>query len=256
MNVDCRPIALLNPEAIGVNSANLDEESFASFPIEFGRRQTPYFGCDLNLGWFPNAVASSVWDPLRPLNSTISVSVDSEPPRQIWHPDAWIQLKWAVQDYPVFDDTEILLDTSKVLELASVYLSEDFESVIQASFATIVSTAKAFGLLEPIARKLRNVINRVLKASTLYGGKAFLVSVFQSVSDETAAQDHTLHIESIALARDHSRIKSDRVEKRNIHDSERVGACKELLNTLCESYFGPSVGTLSLCACSLPTTAV
>jgi hypothetical protein len=196
--------------------------------------------------WIPNVLVSA----LQPLDAPIAASVESGLPRQMWPRNAWKQLKYAIQSYSCFDD-DIPLGTNEVLQLASEYVSLATGSIFVSSFTSAVSVVGAFGLMQPFIKKLRRLLSNVLKASTLYGGKAFLVSAFQTINAETAAHDHTLHIESIALALARSTIESIKADEHRL-DSGSANACKRFLSMSWKEFCRPTSATLSVCSSAAP----
>ena len=200
--------------------------------------------------------ASNVWDPQQPLNSTISVSIDSELPTLMWHRNAWNQLKAAVQKYSPFDDAGVDLDTNAALRVACEYISTSIGDIFPTSVGTIVSTAEILGFMEPIAKKIRNVFIRLFKATALlYGGRVFLVADCQMVATVTAARQHTTHLEAVDLARSHSALEPMQKEVSGLI-CRSAEACRTFFSMCWEQFSRRILPTLYVCASAVsgPTT--
>lgn len=173
---------------------------------------------------FTNSWCPTTWNNFQPLDSPIAVSVAPTVSLQVWPQLAWEQLKIALHEYSQGGDVEMPVGSNLVLQLAHDYLEVTAGDIFPVSFATIVSTSKFFDWIQPLAKRIRSLASFARKGIVLYGRKPFLVSSHEKVSAETAAHEHTLHLESILLARAHSLITLNQIEE--LHsDSGCVSTC-------------------------------
>jgi hypothetical protein len=196
--------------------------------------------------WYP-----TTWNNFRPLDSPIAVSVKPTLNLQVWPRLAWEQLKNALHEYSYDTDVEMPVGSNSVLQLACDYLGVTAGGIFPVSFATIVSTSKFFDWIQPLAKRIRSLARFARKGIVLYGRNPFLISSHEKVSAETAARQHTTHIEDIDLARAHSSVNSSK-RGSQLLDSGRVGVCNRFLFTCLAKFFGRSSPKLSVCFGVIP----
>jgi hypothetical protein len=134
------------------------------------------------------------------------------------------------------------LGTNLVLQLASDYLTV-IGGFLPNTETAVASPDEYVKLIRPLAKKFQRFVTRVLKGFTLYGTKAFLIPICQSVSVETAAHEHTFHIESIALARAHSQTKSPIQDEQRL-DSGSADVCYRIASAWLAEFSGRFAPTL------------
>jgi len=195
---------------------------------------------------FANQWAAGVWNGLQSVHASATVPNEPKLPRRLWRRTAWKHLKKAVQDCSEFDVTEMPFGTNLVLELASDYLIVTGGYLPNAETA-VASPDEYVKLIRPLAKKFQKFVTRVLEGFTLYGTKAFLIPLFQSVSVETAAHEHTFHIESIALARAHSKTGSSIQEEQRL-DSGCADVCYRLASVWLTEFSGRFAPVLCVCS--------